>query len=1022
MANRGVIVTLTTIITLLCIYYLSFTFFANSYQQKAIAYATDSAGIVQSDKKQFYLDSIWNEEVLDLFVRTFTYQEIEEKALGLGLDLQGGMHVTLEVSPKEILRALSSDPDDPAFRQALSKADEMQKESTGDYVELFFQAYDEVSKEGKLAGIFASLATQDRINFNSDNEEVKEVIREEVNQAIVRSEQIIRSRVDKFGVSQANVQVLGSGRIQVELPGESNPKRVRNYLQAMAQLEFMDVVPAQEFFPFVVRINDYLVKKAEAEKAMKGGTEPESEADGLMEEVEPDSELLVDEGDDAGEQDQLFADEDTAVSDTTAAEQEAAQTSALFTLNRGGQQEIQVYDALIYLGLDTPKINAILNDPEVQALMPPNVTAHWSAKPINPDQGEPLYTLRFLRRDRMDRAPLTGESVAKASWYNDPAGSGIVISMTMNLEGARIWQKMTKAASERNPKGKIAIVLDDYVYSAPTVQGEIPGGQSSITGNFSIEEAQDLSNILKVGKLPAPTRIVEEAVVGPSLGRVAQSQGLTSVLVGLALVIVFMIVYYAKGGFVANTALLINIFFIFGVLSQFGASLTLPGIAGIVLTIGMSIDANVLIFERIREELRNGNNLLNAINQGYDRAFLTIVDANLTTLLTGVFLLVFGAGPIQGFAITLIIGILCSFFTAVFVSRVIVSWMTKNGNESKVSFAMPFTQDLFANLNIDILSMRKTSYVFSGVVIAVGTVLMFTNGLNLGVDFKGGRSYVIELDEAVEPSKLEADLEQKLSSAFEVKTYDTRNKLSITTNLRVDEESSEADEEVRSEVMGAVAELTGKQFVENQKEVSAGTFDVLKQTKVGATIADDIRTDAFYAVVSSLVAIFLYIWVRFRRPEFGVGAIIALFHDTLMVLSFFAIASLFGFTFEVDQIFVAAMLTVLGYSINDTVVVFDRIREFLSLTTEKEKRLTETINNSINTTLNRTMITSFTTLLVVLILFLFGGEALQGFSFALLVGVLFGTYSSIFIATPTMLDTRPLFKRGAAESHAPAQA
>ncbi|MEM1136907.1 MAG: protein translocase subunit SecDF, partial [Bacteroidota bacterium] len=825
----------------------------------------------------------------------------------------------------------------------------------------------------------------------------------EVEGAIDRTFNIIRTRIDKFGVSQPQIQrVQGTGRIQIELPGVDNPQRIRKLLQGVAKLEFLEVWQPQEYNQYLVTINDYLVKKKKAEEADLSGdsavVDNTTGSDPLFDQTSPtvdDTDPLFDGGDD------IAANDSAALADSlqqAIAEQEA-QVSELFRLN------VQGFNSLAYRVLDTGKINDIITDKEVISLIPPNMQFTWSVKAQEDNDGNPtdIIQLFILKKNRGGKATLTGEVVVDAQQSFDQ-NSNPDVSMNMNVEGAKKWKKMTG----ENVGNQIAITLDNYVYSAPVVNGEIPNGSSSITGNFSIEEAQDLANVLKAGKLPASPRIVEEVVVGPSLGIEAQKEGINSVLFGLLLVVIFMVAYYAKGGLVANLALVLNIFFIFGVLAQLNAALTLPGIAGIVLTIGMSIDANVLIFERIREEMRiEGNNLLNAINQGYDRAFWTIFDSNVTTFLTGIFLYSFGTGPVKGFAITLMIGIACSFFSAVYVTRVIVSYMTKKGNQSKISFVTPFSKNLLSSLNIDFLSKRKTAYFFSGTLIAVGLAVMSFNGLNLGVDFEGGRSYIVEFRKDVIPSDLEVSLQKNLeNSGVEVKWYGSSEKLKVTTNYLVKDESAEADSLVLEAVKSNIASFTGTSYTDNDAALSPTTFTIPSTSKVGATIADDIRNSSFTAGLFSLLAIFFYIWVRFRNWRFGLGAIVALFHDSLMVLGIFAIANFLGFGFEVDQVFVAAILTVIGYSINDTVVVFDRVREYMGL--RKSQPFIDTLNQSVNSTLNRTLITSVTTLLVVLILFIFGGEVLRGFSFALLIGIMFGTYSSIFVATPIVYDTRQI--------------
>ena len=980
MKNKNTIVFLTIVITVLCLYYLTITFISRGIQQGAAEYATNpETGIVDTKKKQAYLDSIWREPVLNVLGAEFTYQEIKNIELNLGLDLQGGMHVVLEVSPVEIIKGLSGNSQDPDFLAALDKAREMQKNSQAPYTSLFLQAYNETSPDAKLSRIFANAANRGRISFESSNTEVMTAIEEEVDDAIDRAFNILRTRIDRFGTSQPNIQRLqGTGRIQIELPGVDNPERVRKLLQGVAKLEFWEVWELNEINTSLTAINDIILKEEKAnldalsnETSTEEGTDTQNVGSNSLEDE------LTGVLNDSTVQDSL----NTNITQ-----------SSFFTL-----AQPDTYGRLFYLLKDTAKINRILRNRDVKNMLPANLKFLWAVKP---EEGTELLQLFAIKVMRGGEAPLTGEVITDARQSLDERARPSV-SMQMNAIGAKKWRKLTG----ENVNRRVAIVLDNYVYTAPNVSGEIPNGSSEISGNFTMEEAEDLANVLKAGTLPAPTRIVEEAVVGPTLGKEAQKQGVTSILAGLAIVIVFMIVYYARGGFVANVALLFNIFFIMGILANLSAALTLPGIAGIVLTIGMSIDANVLIFERVREELRNGIPLLQAISSGYKKAYSSIIDANVTTFLTGVILYMLGQGPVKGFAVTLMIGIVCSFFSAVFITRVIVTWMTKKGNESKLSFATPFSKGWLSGLNIDFLGKRKMAYTVSAVIIVVGMGLLATSsGLRLGVDFKGGRSYVVQFDEPMVASDIKTSLANGAFSeaGVEVKTYDASNVLKVTTSYLVDDESANADGQVQQLLVDGLAAATSKQFIAGATELDAGQFTITGSSKVGATIADDIKKSSYKAFGLSILAIFLYILFRFRRWQFSLGAIVALVHDAAIVFSAFAIAGVLGISYEIDQVFIASLLTIMGYSINDTVVVFDRIRENLQLKGSKD--LMGTFNTSINSTMNRTLITSLTTLIVVLVLFVFGGEVLRGFSFALLVGIVVGTYSSVFIATPTVVD------------------
>ncbi|MFC4870397.1 protein translocase subunit SecDF [Negadavirga shengliensis] len=969
MRNKGVIVFLTVIITGLCLYYLSFTLVSNRVQEKATLYATDESGNVDFARRQTYLDSVWREPVYNFLGIPFTYQEVKNTELGLGLDLQGGMHVTLEVSPVEIVRGLSGNSKDPVFNQAVETAQERAKTTNDKFVNLFYQAWKEKAGDKRLNTIFATAANRGRISLESSDSAILSIIDDEVENAIDRSFNILRTRIDRFGTSQPNIQrIQNTGRIQIELPGVDNPERVRNLLQGVAKLQFWEVAEINEFGDALQNVNALLVEEAKAKKPS-----PVEDDKALADTTDLESDL-------ARKLAEGTADDDSL----------GLGVSPLFSLLKANY-------GLVYEVRDTLAINRIMNREDVKSVLPRDIRFLWSVKPQKSDNME-LLELHAIKAPRgTDQAPLEGDVITDARQSYDQS-SRPAVSMQMNAEGARRWRKLTS----ENIGNRIAVVLDDYVYTAPVVQGEIPSGQSEITGNFSIEEAKDLANILKSGTLPAPTRIVEEAIVGPTLGVEASKQGINSMIAGLALVVLFMVAYYAKGGFVAIAALLFNIFFILGILAQLGAALTLPGIAGIVLTIGMSIDANVLIFERIKEEIRNGSGLLQAISSGYNKAFSAILDSNVTTFLTGAILYALGQGPVKGFAIVLMIGIASSFFSAVFITRVIVYWMSKKGDKSKLSFSTPFARDLLTSLNIDFLSKRKVAYLISTSIIIVGLIIGLTSGLKFGVDFTGGRYYIVEFSEAVPASDLKVGLDGEFDGAVEVKTYGANNILKVTTSYLINEDSDEANREVETRVREGIAAVTGFSYLQDATQLSGGDFSITGSNKVGATVADDIKKSSLEAMFFALVAIFLYILLRFRKWQFSLASIIALVHDTFFVIAAFSIASALGATFEIDQVFIAAVLTVIGYSINDTVIVFDRIRENIS--NRGTNRLVQMFNDAINQTMARTLITSATTLIVVLVLLIFGGEVLRGFSFALLIGVLVGTYSSIYIATPIVVD------------------
>ncbi|MFT4737138.1 MAG: SecD/SecF fusion protein [Cyclobacteriaceae bacterium] len=982
MKNKGFVVFMTLLISLLCVYYLSFTFIARGIQEDATEAAKTETG-TDILAKQRYLDSVWNEPVYNLLGLDFTYQEIKETELNLGLDLQGGMHVTLEVSPVDILKGISGNNQDADFMAALTTAKANIRGTQLSFVDEFYRVFKEASPDKSLAYIFSNASNRGRLSLSSTDEEVLDLINGEVESAIDRSFQILRTRIDRFGTSQPNIQRLqGTGRIQIELPGVDNPVRVRKLLQGVAKLEFWEVYDLNEISPYLQEMD------RQAVAILQKDFTPEQKQAQTVNALEDLSSLLNEDDGDSS----------TVASDSTS----LSNLDSISNINVSPLLDlIKLGGGLIYSVKDTSQINRVLAMESVQAVIPSTMKFLWLVKPF--DQQDELNTDEYLelyaiKMSRSGRAPLTGEVIIDARQDLDERARP-AISMQMNAQGAKLWKKLTAA----NVNRRIAIVLDNYVYSAPNVNGEIPNGNSSISGNFTIDEAQDLANILKAGALPAPTTIVEDVVIGPTLGKEAQQQGINSIVIGLVIVIFFMIAYYAKGGMIANVALFFNVFFILGILAQLSASLTLPGIAGIVLTIGMSIDANVLIFERIKEELRNGAGIKQAISAGYQKAYSSIIDANVTTLITGIILYTLGQGPVKGFAITLIIGIVCSFFSAVFITRVIVEAFSKKGDQSKITFANAFSRNAFINSKFDFLSKRKLAYIFSGTFITIGIVAMLIKGLTLGVDFKGGRSYVVAFNEEMSPSSIEAGINNAFENqGTEVKTYGSNNAIKITTSYRIDDETDEADAAVQAALISGLTSVTGKQVTKDAEGMTDDQFSIVSSSKVGATIADDIKNSSLQSAVFALIAIFLYILLRFRKWQFGLGAIVALFHDTLFVLSAFAIANLFGISLEVDQIFVGAILSIIGYSINDTVVVFDRIRENTGIKSGSE--LQTVYNESLNNTISRTLITSATTLIVVLVLFLFGGEVLLGFSFAFLIGIIIGTYSSVFIATPIALD------------------
>jgi len=985
MQNKGLVIVLTVVITALCLYYLSFTYVSNGVSQDAVTYATDKSGVVNLNKKQTYLDSMWNIPVYNLFGSEYTYKEVKDNELSLGLDLQGGMHVTLEVSPVDIIRGLSANSQDSSFLKALGTARSRQVNSQENFSDLFFEAFRQANPNKNLSSIFANPVTKGRIASNDDDAKVISVVNEEIESAIDRSFTILNNRLDQFGTSQPVIQRLpGTARIQIEIPGADNPMRVRKLLQGVAKLEFWDVIEPSTLNTSLLAINDLLVKEQRvASVATTSST------------AQP--------GADAADLSSLLGDSAKATSDSTRAEASKGLDS-LQNLNISPLFSLSTPPGTFrYDVKDTSAINAIFKRTDIKNILPRTVGVFWANKPEKDQLGKEALELFFLDIGRNGKARLDGTVITEArsdlDEYAQPA-----VSMNMSATGTRIWAKWTAEASSKSPKGRIAIVLDNTVYSAPSVNGEIPNGNSQIAGNFTPEEAKDLANVLKAGSLPAPTKIVEEAIIGPTLGKVAQSQGFFSIACGLALVVIFMVGYYGKGGAVANLSLVFNLFFVLGVLAQLDAALTLPGIAGIVLTMGMAVDANVIIYERIREEMRNGKLLREAISLGFKRSFWTIFDSNITTFLTALMLYLFGQGAVKGFAVTLMVGIVTTFFTAVYISHVVIDWMVaKRGDDSKINFKTFISNFKASDLNFDFVGKRRIAYLFSASVIGIGVLLIAFQGLNLGVDFKGGRAYTVAFNDAVDATELKSDLTQSFEGAgTEVKNFGGNNIVKVTTSYLITDDAETTDEKVKNTLVAGLEKSTGLKFVEDDSKVDSQHFTISSSVKVEATVADDIKSASVQAAMLSLVAIFVYILIRFRRWQFSAGAVVALAHDALFVIATFAIVRVFGISFEIDQVFVAAILTVIGYSINDTVIIFDRIREYLGMGTSHDRA--KIFNNAINSTLNRTIITSGTVLLVVIALLLFGGEVLRGFSFALLIGVGIGTFSSVFIAAPIVLD------------------
>jgi len=960
MRNKGGIIAL--MITFLAIsgYFLVRTWKVNSIRKEAEKYATGVDGKIDAMKKQAYLDSLWKQ---DVFLGS-TLEDLSKQELGLGLDLQGGMHVILEVSPQEIVRALAGGSRDPRINTALENATKAAVTSSSNYVDLFVEEYRKLSPDTKLANLFANTSNRGILSLNSSDAEVVRYIKTEVDGAFDRAFRIIQSRVDKFGVANPNlVRLPGTNRIQVELPGVDNPQRVRKLLSGAAKLEFCQVVEFQEVSTAFDGLTAYLaqldVEEAAKNKASKAVAASSTDT--------TKNSLSA----------QLAAKSDSSKVDST---QLNNAFSRLFTAGTYSMLGVRVKD--------TARVNGVLRKEEVRSLFPSDLSFVYDIKPVmKPGTNEEVVDL-YMVRD-LGKAPLEGDVITNATQDYDPTTGKPNVDMQMNAEGARKWKALTGANIGR----RVAIILDNFVYSAPNVQSEIAGGRSSISGSFSIEEAQDLANILKAGKLPAPTNIIEEAVVGATVGSEAVRAGVISSLVGLLGVLLFVLVYYNQAGWVANIALLVNLVLLLGVMASFGATLTLPGIAGIVLSVGMSVDANVLIYERIKEELAAGKPFGAAISEGFRQAMPSIIDSNVTTLITGVILFVFGTGLILGFATTLLIGIFTSLFCAVFITRLIFEHYINKGKS--INFFTNWTDRLFKDSKFDFLSRRRTFYMISGAIILAGIASIAIKGFGLGVDFKGGRTYVVKFEQNIATESVRKPLETVFDgNAVEVKTFGGFDQVKITTAYQIDNTDPEVEEGIKNKVEQVVTSISGNKGV------------ITSSSKVGPTIANDTIWAALKAIFYSLVVTFIYIYIRFRNFAFGYGAVISLFHDVLIILSIFSIFNgILPFSLDIDQAFVGAVLTLMGYSMNDTVVIFDRIREYLNEKKDGKESLVVVINNALNTTLSRTAVTGVTTILVLLILLIFGGETIRGFIFAMFIGVIVGTYSSLFIAAPIVVDT-----------------
>jgi len=978
MQNKGLIKLFAFLFGLASIYQLSYTYIASNIEDKAASFAENKISSSDNDYSKLrkdlevkYLDSIGEQSILGFT----SYNDAKKKELNKGLDLKGGINVTLQISVKDILKGLANNTTDPIFNKALAEADIASKNSSDTYVDLFFKAFDEIKGDTKLASpeIFANKGLSDLVNFQMTDEQVKPVIRTKIDESIISAFEVLRERIDGFGVTQPNIQREGtSGRILVELPGAKDIARAQELLSSTAQLEFWETYrPDNQFLSkFLFDANEKLRSIVEVDQPEKIA-KPESEIDSLLSDVAQDSIDFASEANPLGNL--LIPGDPNSYSFVRAATK------------------------------DTAQISAYLRMAEIRRLVPKElqfVKFLWE----RPTEGAEIVGLFAVKSNRAGAPRISGDVVSDASDVFDQRNRPAV-SMSMNTRGAKEWEKLTSEANVNNTG--IAIVLDNKVYTAPGVSqvGGISGGRSEITGTFTLNETKDIANVLRAGKLPAKAEIVQSEIVGPSLGQEAITSGFNSFAIAMLFVLVWMIFYYGKAGIFADIALLFNILLIFGVLTSIKAVLTLPGIAGIVLTIGMSVDANVLIFERIKEEILKGKGKSLAIADGFKNALSSILDANITTGLTAIILFIFGSGPIKGFATTLIIGILTSLFTAIFVTRLLINWYL-SAQERRLDFYTGLTKNIFKNVNINFLSKRKIAYVLSSVLVSIGLYsLFFGPGLQQGVDFVGGRSYQVRFAQPVSASELASELNVVFGSGTSVKTFGEDNQVKITTPYKVDVEGIEVDIEIQNKLYSTLQKYLpdGTSFDDFTIASDEKTVGIMQSVKVGPTIADDIKNNAFWAIIGSLAIVFLYILFRFRKWQFSLGAVVAVFHDVLIVLGIFSIfGKIMPFNMEIDQAFIAAILTVIGYSLNDTVIVFDRIREIIE---ERGWKSGENTNLALNSTLGRTLNTSLTTIIVLVAIFTFGGDSLRGFMFAMIIGIVVGTYSSLFIATPVMFDT-----------------
>ncbi len=1008
MQSKGFIKLIAACLALACVYQLSFTFKTRSVEKKAAEYAAQFPLEQQPAAEQHYLDSVRNLPVYNIGFRKFTYKECKEKELNLGLDLKGGMNVMLEVQVEDVIKALAGDSqNDPAFVQAIAEANEaMHKGTSKDYIDDFVKAYERLSEGRPLAALFVSPDRRD-ITLESSNDEIARILKEDTEQAIAASFNVLRSRIDNFGVMQPNIMRLpNSHRILVELPGVKEPQRVRDLLQGTASLEFWTTYDAREVLPALVAAD----KQLRDGLAQETAAEPEAAAEAVAETAaETTAEVAAEASAEVAADEEKASDLIAEVGADAVEEQPAAgrydrERNPLFAVldpaYAGGAAIGAAYKS------DMAAVNEYLARPEVRELFPADILFKWGVK--GDDRIDGRYYLYAIKVSTPDgKAPLDGSVVTDATEQYQQHGATAEVSMTMNAEGAQRWARLTG----ENIGKCVAIVLDGYVYSAPVVRTKIDKSSSSISGDFTIQEAQDLANVLESGKVPAPAKIIQDTVVGPSLGQESINAGLLSFVIAFILVLLYMGLFYKTAGWMSDVALLTNVFLLMGILVSFGAVLTLPGIAGIVLTMGMAVDANVIIYERIKEELRGGKGLSLAIKDGFSKAYSAIIDGNLTTIITGIVLYVFGNGPVQGFATTLIIGIVTSFLSAVFITRLLIEWIVARwGN---ISFSRKWSENFLNNTHYDFIGARKTAYIAAGLLIALSCISFAVRHLNLGAEFTGGRAYVVRFDKAVSAEDVRTNLGSAFaqyadadaaSVSFEVKQYGNENQMRIVTQYKYDDTSDEATGEVERIIYDALKPLYSYDIsFDNFRNTQDDLNGIVTADKIGPSIARDMTWNSIYSVLFSLIAIGLYITFRFKRWQWATGATAALAFNALFVIGLFSMLyGIMPFNLEVNQAFIAAILTIIGYAINDTVVVFDRIREYLAI--YPKRNLKENVNNAINSTLSRTINTSGTTLVTLLAIFFFGGETIRGFIFALAIGVIVGTAATIFIATPIAYD------------------